>query len=204
MTPAVKICGLMSREDILVVNDVMPEYVGFMFYEKSRRYITPDTAKEFYELLDRQIKAVGVFVDLPVTDVAKIAEAGIIDIVQLHGHESEGYIEELRRLIKLPVIKAFSVKGEETVEEANRSVADMVLLDSGSGGTGTSFNWDLLSKVNRDFFLAGGLDPDNAKEASELGAYALDVSSGVETDGHKDADKIRRFVEEVRGRRSIT
>jgi len=101
--------------------------------------------------------------------------------------------------MSLPVIKAFSVRGPESIDEANRSSADMVLLDSGSGGTGTSFNWDLIKAVKRDYFLAGGLDPDNAKEAAKLGAYALDVSSGVETEGLKDADKIRRFVREVRG-----
>ena len=198
MIPKIKICGLMRREDILTVNEVKPEYIGFMFYEKSRRYITPDTAREFYGLLDRSIKAVGVFVDMPVSDVAKIAEEGIIDIVQLHGSETDEYIKELKKLISLPVIKAFSVKGRESIDEANRSSADMVLLDSGTGGTGTSFNWDLIKEVRRDYFLAGGLDPDNAREVSMLGAFALDVSTGVETDGQKDADKIRRFVSEVR------
>ena len=200
MTPRIKICGLMKIEDILTVNEAKPDYAGFMFYERSKRYITPDTAKVFYERLDRSIKAVGVFVDKEISDIAKIAEEGIIDIVQLHGHESEKYIRELRMHVSLPVIKAFSVTGPVVVEEANRSPADMVLLDSGAGGTGTRFNWDLISKVRRDYFLAGGLDPDNAGEAAKLGSYALDVSSGVETDGHKDADKIRRFIEEVRGR----
>ena len=199
MIPKIKICGLMKREDILTVNEVKPEYIGFMFYAKSKRYITTDTAKEFYKLLDRSIKAVGVFVDMPASEVAKIAEEGIIDIVQLHGHETDEYIKELKGLMSLPVIKAFSVRGPESIDEANRSSADMVLLDSGSGGTGTSFNWDLIKAVKRDYFLAGGLDPDNAKEAAKLGAYALDVSSGVETEGLKDADKIRCFVREVRG-----
>ena len=198
-TPRIKICGLMTEDDVYACNEYRPEYVGFMFCEKSRRYITPETASRFREILDPSIRAVGVFVDAPASDVAKIANLGIIDIVQLHGNESDRYIEQLKGMIRLPVFKAITVRDRDSIRQANMSSADMILVDSGTGGTGTVFNWELLKDINRDYFLAGGLSPDNVREALKLGPYALDVSSGVETDGKKDKDKIAAFIKRSRG-----
>ena len=198
-TPRIKICGLMTEDDVYACNEYRPEYVGFMFYEKSRRYITPETASRFREILDPSIRVVGVFVDAPASDVAKIANLGIIDIVQLHGSESDRYIEQLKGMIRLPVFKAISVRDRDSIRQANMSSADMILVDSGTGGTGTVFNWELLKDINRDYFLAGGLSPDNVREALKLGPYALDVSSGVETGGKKDKDKIAAFIKRSRG-----
>ena len=198
MIPKIKICGISRMEDVQACNAYLPDYVGFMFWDGSKRYITPDTAEELGRELDKSIKKTGVFLDAPISDVAKIASSGIIDIVQLHGSEDDAYISELKSKMNLPVIKAFSVRKGATQDMINASSADMVLVDSGRGGTGEIFNWDFLKGINRDYFLAGGLDAGNAAEAAMTGAYALDVSSGVETDGLKDANKIRRFIEGVR------
>ena len=199
MIPKIKICGLMSEDDILCVNELLPEFVGFMFWEPSKRYITLDKARVFKGLLDPKVKAVGVFLDQDIEEVKSIAKSGVIDIVQLHGSESDEYIEIIRNETGLPVIKAFSVAKGADADTINRSPADMVLIDSGRGGTGELFNWEFLKDIKRDYFLAGGLSPENAGEAVKTGAYALDVSSGVETEGKKDAEKIRRFITTVRG-----
>ena len=199
MIPKIKICGLMSEDDILCVNEILPEFVGFMFWEPSKRYITLDKARGFKELLDPKVKAVGVFLDQDIEEVKSIAKSGVIDIVQLHGSESDEYIEIIKNETGLPVIKAFSVAKGADADTINRSPADMVLIDSGRGGTGELFNWEFLKDIKRDYFLAGGLSPENAGEAVKTGAYALDVSSGVETEGKKDAEKIRRFITTVRG-----
>ena len=199
MAPKIKICGIRRKEDALVCNSYLPEYVGFMFWEGSRRYITPAEAEGLSQVLDKRIQRVGVFVDQPISDIAKADSSGIIDVVQLHGHEDADYIAELKSVTDLPVIKAFAVRNGATADEINNSPADMVLIDSGRGGTGETFDWSFLEGITREYFLAGGLAPGNAAEAAKTDAYALDVSSGVETDGYKDADKIRRFIGSVRG-----
>ncbi|MCR5059402.1 MAG: phosphoribosylanthranilate isomerase [Saccharofermentans sp.] len=199
MTPAIKICGLMEEKDILCVNELLPDLVGFMFWKPSKRYITPGKARGFRELLDPRVKAVGVFLDQNIEEVEDIAKSGVIDIVQLHGSESDEYIEQIKKETGLPVIKAFPVAKGADADTINRSAADMVLIDSGRGGTGELFNWEFLKDIKRDYFLAGGLSPENAGEAVKTGAYGLDVSSGVETEGKKDAEKIRRFITTVRG-----
>ena len=199
MTPKIKICGISRVEDVTACNTYLPDYIGFMFWNGSKRYVTEEKASELSALLDGNIKRVGVFLDHPISDVAKIASSGIIDIVQLHGHEDESYISELRSKISIPVIKAFAVKNGATAEDINGSSADMVLVDSGRGGTGEVFDWEFLKAISRDYMLAGGLNTDNAALAAQTGADALDVSSGVETDGYKDKDKIKAFIEAVRG-----
>ena len=199
MTPKIKICGIRREEDVKACNAFLPDYVGFMFWEGSKRYIDFDKAKDLGESLDSRIKRVGVFVNSPISDVANADTSGIIDIVQLHGQEDEEYIKALKYVTDLPVIKAFSVKNGAAAEDINNSSADMVLVDSGRGGTGEAFDWSFLRGIKRDYFLAGGLDLNNAKEAANTNAYALDVSSGVETDGYKDADKIAEFITAVRG-----
>ncbi|SCW34991.1 phosphoribosylanthranilate isomerase [Ruminococcaceae bacterium YRB3002] len=199
MKPGIKICGIRRIEDVNACNTYHPDYVGFMFWKESTRYVSPEQATILHMGLDVRIRRVGVFLDHSISDVAKIASSGIIDIVQLHGSEDDAYIRSLRRKISLPVIKAFSVKKGATPDQINGSSADLVLIDSGRGGTGEVFDWDFLRKIKRDYLLAGGLTPENAGEAAATGAFALDVSSGVETDGYKDADKIARFIANVRG-----
>lgn len=195
----IKLCGLSRLCDIKAANELMPEYIGYVFAEKSRRYVSPGQAAKLKEQLDKDIKSVGVFVNAKPEFIVDLLGSGTIDIVQLHGGESEEYINRLRQFTDKPIIKAFSVDGERDIEEANASGADYVLLDSGKGGTGTIFDWDLIRKMNRPYFLAGGLTVSNVGNAVEkLRPYAVDVSSGIETDGYKDRNKMEMFVKAVR------
>lgn len=195
----IKLCGLTRECDIETVNALGPEYVGFVFYERSRRYVSPEQALKLKRLLRPEIQAVGVFVREEPERIAKLLESGVIDIAQLHGGEDEAYVGRLRELTDRPFIQAFRIDSEEDVLRAGRSPADFVLLDSGTGGTGTSFDWGLIRGFSRPYFLAGGLDADTVSDAvRELQPYGVDVSSGIETDGVKDPEKMRQFVEMVR------
>lgn len=195
----IKLCGLMRPSDIETANLLHPDYVGFVFAKKSRRYVSLERVKTLKELLHPEILAVGVFVDEEPEAVAAWLSTGAIDMAQLHGGEDEAYIKNLRGLTDKPIIKAFSVRDGGDIRKACASTADFVLLDAGDGGTGTVFDWELLAGMNRPYFLAGGLDASTVGEAvRRWQPYAVDVSSGIETDGRKDAEKMREFVESVR------
>ena len=194
----IKLCGLSRPCDIEVVNELHPAYIGFVFAPKSRRYVSPGQVATLKKMLDPGITAVGVFVNEEIGQIAALLSAGIIDMAQLHGGEDEVYIGQLRARTDKPVIKAFRVDSGEDLQKAQESTADYVLLDSGSGGTGTSFDWRLLTKIKRPYFLAGGLDASSVTEAvARWKPYAVDVSSGIETDGKKDPEKMQAFVAAV-------
>ncbi|MBR0368474.1 MAG: phosphoribosylanthranilate isomerase [Clostridia bacterium] len=196
----IKLCGLTRPEDIEAANALMPEYTGFVFAKKSRRYVDPDGAAALRAMLAPGIRAVGVFVREPPEKVAELLDQGIIDIAQLHGGEDDGYIARLRALTDRPIIQAFRIDGPADVARALQSPADAILLDSGAGGTGTAFDWSLLRDIRRPWFLAGGLDPENVQSAvARLRPWAVDVSSGIETGGAKDPSKMAAFVRRVRG-----
>ena len=194
----IKLCGLTRPCDIEYVNELLPEYIGFVFAPKSRRYISPEKAEVLREHLDDRITPVGVFVDEKIEVIADLIKRKIIDIVQLHGNESEQYIEDLQRVIDCPVIKAFRIEREADIVSANNSSADYVLLDSG-GGTGKVFDHSLLKDIARPYFLAGGLTHENVKTAvKQLAPFAVDASTSLETDGFKDKIKMTAFVNAVR------
>lgn len=194
----IKLCGLFREEDVAVVNQLKPEYIGLVFYKKSHRDLTFEKAKTLKNLLDPSIKAVGVFVDEDMDFVVSLVEEHIIDIAQLHGHEDDAYMTTLRERTGVPIIKAFKVSSDDEIQAANASIADYVLLDAGKG-TGTSFDWDFLKGMQRDYFLAGGLYVENVKDAvAKYRPYAVDVSSGIETDKLKDPTKMQAFVSNVR------
>ena len=194
----IKLCGLSRPCDIEAANELKPEYIGFVFAPKSRRYVTPDEARRLKAMLSPDIRAVGVFVNEPLEAVAEMAEQSIIDIVQLHGDEDEAYIAKRRELTHRPIIRAFRISAGGDIENAGHCTADYILLDSGAG-TGTAFDWRLLQNVERPYFLAGGLGTDNVGSAVEaLRPFAVDVSSGIETDGVKDKTKMAAFVAAVR------
>ncbi len=205
--PRVKICGLSRPEDIAYVNEALPDYCGFIInFPKSHRNVTPDRVRALAEKLDRRICPVGVFVDQPMEAPLSLAEDGTLDAVQLHGSETREYVEELKRRLaelsgkRILVIQAFAVRSSEDIIRAVESAADYILLDRGTG-TGQTFDWNLIREVNRPFFLAGGLDPDNLAEAvGRLHPFAVDMSSGVETEKVKDREKILRAVRIARGR----
>ena len=162
----IKICGLTRLEDIAAVNELKPEYVGFVF-AKSRRQITKEHAVTLRRNLDPEIQAVGVFENELPAIVAGYLEEGVIDLAQLHGNESEEYIHSLRFRTGGELIKAFSIKTREDVEKAKKSSADYILLDHGKGGTGESFDWSLIRNMDRPYFLAGGLNAENVEQAME-------------------------------------
>lgn len=194
----IKYCGLSRLCDIEEANNLLPEYIGFVFAPKSHRYVSPDKALELKWVLAPGIKAVGVFVNETPEQIVDLLNKGIIDIVQLHGNEDEEYIGQLRRLTDKPIIKAFRIETAVDIELAEQSTADYVLLDSGAG-TGTVFNWKLIQDIKRPYFLAGGLSLDNVVKAiQQLTPYAVDVSSGIETDGYKDKEKMAAFIAGVR------
>ena len=197
----IKFCGLTRQEDIVCANELIPEYIGFVFAKKSRRYISPQQAFALRQELNANIKAVGVFVDEAPEAVARLLENKTIDIAQLHGNETLGYIRNLRSLTDKPIIQAFAIKTAAAAEIAKRSTADYVLLDAKCGGSGQSFDWNFIQNFNRPYFLAGGLDEQNIGEALQrLLPYAVDVSSGIETNGYKDKEKTRAFSDAVRGK----
>ncbi len=194
----IKLCGLSRPCDIEAANELKPEYIGFVFAEKSKRYVSPEKASELKGLLAPGIQAVGVFVNENPKNVAKLLQDGIIDIAQLHGGEDEDYIIQLRKLTEKPIIKAFCMESERDIADVERCTADYVLLDSGAG-TGMVFDWQLIQDIKRPYFLAGGLAPDNVANAVYLlHPYVVDVSSGIETDGVKDKTKMAEFVAAVR------
>ena len=140
----------------------------------------------------------GVFVNEAPETVADLLNRGVIDAAQLHGREGENYIKHLRTLTNKPVIQAFKVATPQDVARAEQSTADCILLDSGAG-SGTTFDWALLRPIRRPYFLAGGLDAQNVADAIRaLHPYAVDVSSGIEENGRKDAEKMAAFVAAVR------
>ena len=194
----IKFCGMKTLDDIFAANEIFPEYVGFVFAPKSKRYVTPAQAEKFRAALSKKILAVGVFVDEKISTVAELLNNGIIDAAQLHGNEDNAYIKNLRRLTNKTVIQAFQFDCALRITHYALSSADFILIDSGAGG-GKVFDWTLIKNFRREYFLAGGLTPENVGEAIKLlKPFAVDVSSGIETDGRKDFNKMKKFAEVVR------
>ena len=194
----IKLCGLSRVEDIEAANRLKPDYIGFVFFKGSRRQVTDRQAAELRLKLSPMILKVGVFVREDPEHVAKLLGEGIIDLAQLHGGEDADYIRTLRSMTDSPIIQAFRIDGIGDLRAAEESGADYILLDSGRG-SGATFEWDLLRGFDRPYFLAGGLSPANVTAALRtLAPFAVDVSSGIETGGVKDAEKMEEFVRLVR------
>lgn len=214
----VKICGLKTIADVEKVNRYLPEYIGFVFAD-TRRFVTNEQAFWMRQALDPRIQAVGVFVNEPLEHVISLSDRGVINMVQLHGEESESYIRELKHKKDITVIKAVKVRNMEQVSAQMSQEADYMLFDTYKkgtlGGTGERFPLEILERSLKElrakgramkpYFLAGGLDSQNVSEVlgemewhAFCGCVAVDVSTGVETDGEKDEAKIRQFIEAVR------
>ena len=226
----VKFCGIRRTEDIETVNRLKPDFAGFVF-AKSKRQISKEQAAALKELLDPGIKTVAVLVNMPAEEAAVLANSGIADILQLHGDEDVAYIARLRTLSGAKIIKAIRLRNgglpvqengaEERVYTANAGLlteaaqADYYLFDTflpdTYGGTGKTFSLSLLKgvRIDKPFFLAGGLDADNVAEI--IGQvqkdttllpffYGVDVSGGIETDGVKDPIKMEAFMKAIRGK----
>ena len=210
----IKLCGMMKPCDIEYANRVKPDFVGFIF-ANTRRKISAAQAKQFRKALDAEISAVGVFVNEDISVITSLVQDGCIDMIQLHGEEDADYIRRLHEICDVPVIKAVKVQTVEQIRQAAALPVDYLLLDTYRkgvlGGTGEAFDWELLREAKaaagdtaegelfgKPYFLAGGLHVGNLREAAALGSYGLDVSSGIETDGSKDFDKMVEVMELVR------
>lgn len=191
----IKICGLKRREDIEYVNKYQPDYIGFVFAGKKRK-LTYDQVVDLKKYLTSSIQVVGVFVNDDISFVEKLVKEHVIDLVQLHGQEDQKYIQALKEKVDVSIIKAIQIKNEDSFNE--HYDVDYYLYDHGTGGTGESFDWSMLKEVDKPVFLAGGINLLNVDDALKKNVYALDVSSGVETDGFKDEKKIKKIVRRVR------
>jgi phosphoribosylanthranilate isomerase len=196
----IKICGIRRFEDIEIINRYKPDYIGFIF-AKSKRQISPEFAAELRDKLDKSVKTVGVFVNAPIGEVDDAARIARLDAVQLHGDEDSEYISKLR--VDTEIWKAVRVKDGADIPDFVG--ADRILLDkykdSEYGGSGEAFDWSSVGeiKTSKPIILAGGLNCENVKKGIGIfNPYGVDVSSSVETDGFKDADKIGRFIAAVR------
>jgi phosphoribosylanthranilate isomerase len=193
----IKICGLFRTEDIDFVNEAKPDYIGFVF-AKSHRQVSKETAQKLKSKLDKNILSVGVFVNEDINKAAEIANADIIDLVQLHGDEDDNYIKELKKLCNKKIIKAVKVKTGEDIIRWRNCQADWLMFDAGMG-EGKTFDWNLLKSFIRPYFLAGGINENNLEQAMKLNPYCIDVSSGVETNKVKDKQKILNMTNIIRG-----
>lgn len=193
----IKLCGMFREQDVVAVNAAEPDLCGFIVdFPESHRSLPSSRAARLARDVRPSVFTVGVVVD---ASVARAGDNGsLFDVLQLHGHEDNDYIRHLRLRTRAPIIQAVQVRSKRDVERANRSAADMVLLDSGQG-TGGSFDWSLLKSMGRPFALAGGLTPENvARAVGELHPWGVDMSSGIETAHLKDPGKIRAAVAAVR------
>lgn len=195
----IKICGLFRECDIDFANAAAPDYIGFVFTQ-SRRQVSFETAKQLRKKLNNSILPIGVFVDSPIDEVQHLFEEGVICMAQLHGNESETYIKELKERCGIPVIKTIKIEKNNQRNSffSERSRADFLLFDSLKAGSGKRFDWDLIPPCQKPFFLAGGIDSLNLKEALAHHPFCIDVSSGAETNGVKDKEKMIDLVKQVK------
>lgn len=200
----VKMCGMKTVSAALAAEEADADYIGFVFAEKSRRFIAPKAAQEIAREL-RHAQKVGVFVDAPMDEVNAIAALVGLDYVQLHGHETA----ETARGSERPVIKAYRYGDDFDVDAANKYPAEIILVDSylqgAAGGTGTVFAWQEaareIARITKPVLIAGGITAENVGEAAVIfHPFGVDVSGGLEEQGEKSEEKIRTFMEAVRRR----
>ena len=205
----IKFCGIRRLEDVTYMNEYMPDFVGFVFAQ-SKRQVSPVTAMALGQELHPDIKRVGVFVNEPLDKLIQTAHTAQLDVLQLHGDEDSAYMDRLHETLKqqnlsYEIWKAVRVKDKETIQRANQFQADKLLLDSFTtftyGGSGKIANWEMIqtSKIEKPFFLAGGLTAQNIVEGIKtVQPYGVDLSGGIETAGCKDRNKIAQIIEWVR------
>jgi len=202
----VKICGITNAEDALAAVDMGADLLGFNFYPKSKRYITIDKAAAIINKLPTFVDTVGLFVNATAEEVREVVGKGMLNWIQLHGDETPAFCDSFSD-VGVKIIKAIRVKSKKDIESVQNFFVDVILLDAFDakeyGGTGKVFDWKLVSNIEQRIFLAGGITPENAVEAIEVGVYGIDICSGVEsTPGKKDHEKMRKLfenIEHVRG-----
>lgn len=194
----IKICGLSRPCDAEYAVRLGLDYAGFIVnVPQSRRSVGFDRLRELCGLIREPVQKVGVFVNEKQENIAAVADC--LDLVQLHGNEDNAYIERLKKKMSLPVIQAIAMRSESDAEKARQSIADFVLLDAKTAGSGQCFDWNLVPLLSKPFFLAGGLMLGNLEEAvQKVRPYAVDISSGAEIDGFKDFGTMQKLVHCVR------
>ncbi len=198
----IKICGLKTIADVLAVNEVKPDYAGFVFAQSTRQ-ISEELASELKKELAPGIVPVGVFVNEDREKILRLCERKVIEIIQLHGEEDEEYIAALKSRVQNPVIKAVRVRSTEDIHRAGAMESEYLLLDAYHereyGGSGVKFDWSLIPAIGKPFFLAGGINSSNVLDAiRRYQPYGIDVSTGVETEGSKDPVKLRQLIQLIR------
>jgi phosphoribosylanthranilate isomerase len=198
----VKICGITNFEDAAAAMDMGADLLGFNFYPKSPRFVAPDKAADIINKLPGFIDVAGVFVNASIEQVRETITQCQLDWVQLHGDESPQFCQSFLSL-SVRTMKAIRVKDESDIQDAENYFTDAILLDAFDpekyGGTGLTFDWNIVGHIGKRVFLAGGINPDNAVKAVELGVYGIDICSGIEAEpGKKDHKKMKRLFKNIR------
>ncbi|MBN2590517.1 MAG: phosphoribosylanthranilate isomerase [Sedimentisphaerales bacterium] len=198
----VKICGITNYDDAVAAMDMGADLLGFNFYKKSPRYISPEKVAEIVDQLPSFIDLVGVFVNSPIEEIHETIQTCSLNWVQLHGDEDLEFCNSLRSH-DVKTMKAIRVKNQSDIESTKDFFTDAILLDAFDpdkyGGTGVTFDWNIIGHIGKRVFLAGGINPDNAEAALKLGVYGIDVCSGIETSpGIKDHNKMKQLFDNIR------
>jgi len=202
LTVKIKICGITNHRDAAAAVEMGADLLGFNFYPKSPRYISADDAARIISKLPAFVDTVGVFVNASPEQIRKATDCCQLNWVQLHGDEDPAFCKSLLKL-NTGIIKAIRIKNQKDIQQAEDYISDAVLLDSFDskryGGTGKTFDWNIIGYINKRIFLAGGITPENAAAAAMLNVYAIDVCSGVESEpGKKDHKKMSKLFENIR------
>ena len=198
----VKICGITNVKDAIAAVEMGADILGFNFFEESPRYVTIEAFEEIVNKLPTFIDTAGIFVNSSEDHIRRVSDTGYLNWIQLHGDESLEFCQSVRYL-HARTIKAIRVKSEDDIQKSLDYSTDAVLLDAYHpelyGGTGDTFDWSLIGNLNRRVFLAGGITPENAAKAIEVGVYGIDVCSGVEKEpGVKDHEKMKKLFDNIR------
>ena len=202
LIPKVKICGITNHEDAVAAMDMGADLLGFNFYPKSPRYITLEKAADIISKLPGFIDLAGVFVNASLEQIRETKDSCQLDWIQLHGDENPQFCQSLLS-DSVKTMKAIRVRDAADIERADEFFTDAVLLDAFNpdkyGGTGLTFDWNIIGHIGKRVFLAGGINPDNAVEAVKLGVYGIDVCSGIEAEpGKKDHEKMKKLFDNIR------
>jgi phosphoribosylanthranilate isomerase len=202
MIVKVKICGITNYEDAAAATDMGADLLGFNFYPKSPRYIVPENAVKIINRLPGFIDIAGVFVNASLEQIREAIDQCQLNWIQLHGDETPQFCNEFLS-INVKTMKALRIKNASDIKKADDFFTDAILLDAFKaneyGGTGKTFDWNIIGHIDKRIFLAGGINPDNAAEAVELGVHGIDVCSGIESKpGKKDKKLMKKLFDNIR------
>lgn len=198
----VKICGITNYEDATAAIDMGADLLGFNFYPKSPRYVPVEKVVEIINRLPAFIDIAGVFVNAPFDQIRETIGECELNWIQLHGDEDPEFCSSFLSL-NVRTMKALRVKEQKDIEKAEKYFTDAILLDAFDpekyGGTGLTFDWNIVGNIDKRIFLAGGINPDNVVSAVELGVYGIDICSGIESrPGKKDHKKMKKLFDNIR------